>query len=76
MSERPSEGGDFRGFKVSSGGSVGSLMSTLMGSGDVTSILSTLLGGKVPSTSSVKPSGSGSSGGLDLMSILKSLMKK
>ena len=58
----------------SSGGSsaIGALMKALMGSGDITSILSGLLGGKVPSVSSVKPA---SSGGLDLMSILKALMK-
>ncbi len=50
---------------------IGALMKALMGSGDITSILSGLLGGKVPSVSSAKPAGSG----LDLMSILKALMK-
>ena len=57
-----------------SGGSsaIGALMKALMGSGDITSILSGLMGGKVPSVSSAKPA---SSGGLDLMSILKALMK-
>lgn len=57
----------------SSGGTsaIGALMKALMGSGDITSILSGLLGGKVPSVSSAKPAGSG----LDLMSILKALMK-
>lgn len=57
----------------SSGGTsaIGALMKALMGSGDITSILSGLLGGKVPSVSSTKPAGSG----LDLMSILKALMK-
>lgn len=54
-----------------SGSSVGSLMNTLMGSGNITSILGSLLGGKVPSVSSAKPQSSG----LDLMSVLMGLMK-
>ena len=58
----------------SSGSGVGSLMSTLMGSGDITSILGSLVGGSVPSVSSAKPQSS-SGGGLDLMSILTGLMK-
>jgi len=53
------------------GSSVGGLMSALMGSGNITSILGSLLGGKVPSVSSAKPQSSG----LDLMSVLMGLMK-
>ncbi len=53
------------------GSSVGGLMSALMGSGNITSILGSLLGGKVPSVSSAKPQSSG----FDLMSVLMGLLK-